>query len=88
VRKLADLLGLRSRGPVSLYVDLEREAGVAGVIRILEEEGAEIVSTSVSEEESGRRLVVGLAGRDVEVAALLDSVLRAPEVQSASVGTS
>lgn len=88
VRKLADLLGLRSWGPVSLYVDLERAAGVAGVIGILEEEGAEIVSTTVSEEESGRRLVVGLAGRDLDAAALLDVVLQAAEVRSASVGTS
>lgn len=87
VRQLADLLGLRSRGPVTMFVDLERGAGVAGVLRLLEEAGAEIVSTSVSEEEEGRRLVVGLAGRDVEVGALLDRMAGADQVRSASIDT-
>jgi putative Mg2+ transporter-C (MgtC) family protein len=86
VRRLADVLGLRSSGPVTLFVELERGAGVAGVLRALEEEGAEIASTSVSEEEGGRRLAVGLAGRDVDAGSLLESVLRAKDVRSASIG--
>ncbi len=36
VRRLADLLGLRSRGAVTLVVDLQPGAGVAGVLRVLE----------------------------------------------------
>jgi putative Mg2+ transporter-C (MgtC) family protein len=88
VRRLADLLGLRSKGPVTLYVDLERGAGVGDVIRLLEEIGAEVVSTSVSEQDEGRRLVVGLAGRDVELGAILDRMSGADEVRSASIDTS
>jgi putative Mg2+ transporter-C (MgtC) family protein len=88
VRRLADLLGLRSRGAVTLVVDLQPGAGVAGVLRVLEEAGAEIASTSVSEEEGGRRLVVGLAARGADLGAVLDVVTGAETVRAASARVS
>jgi len=86
VRRIADMLGLRSRGPVTVVVELDRGVGVGGVLRTLEESGAEVVSASVSDEEEGRRLVVGLAGRELEPGNLLELVAGAEGVRSATVG--
>jgi len=86
VRRIADMLGLRSRGPVTVVVELDRGVGVGGVLRTLEESGAEVVSASVSDEEEGRRLVVGLAGRELEPGSLLELVAGAEGVRSATVG--
>jgi len=86
VRRIADMLGLRSRGPVTVVGELDRGVGVGGVLRTLEESGAEVVSASVSDEEEGRRLVVGLAGRELEPGSLLELVAGAEGVRSATVG--
>jgi putative Mg2+ transporter-C (MgtC) family protein len=87
VRKLGGQLGIRSRHPNHVVVELEPGSPLAGIVGIVEASGVDVLSTSVAEERDRRRVVVALAGREAEIAHVLDRVALEPAVRSVSIGS-
>ena len=81
VRRAAGLLGLRSRRGVRFVLDLEAGTRASDLIRLAEEAGAEVLSSTLEDEPQGRRLTIWVAARESELAAVLDRASEQPSVR-------
>jgi putative Mg2+ transporter-C (MgtC) family protein len=84
LRRLADLIGVRSKGVQRLSIELASGGRVAGVVAAIEETGAEVESAKVEEAEDMRTVELVLSGRRQEYASVLDAVTGVDGVRSAS----
>ena len=85
LKHVASLLGLRSKGPGRLIVELEPGARVSTIVRRVEEAGADVLSTTVSSDAETRRVTLVVQARDAELRALVDDVPNAPAVRTVSL---
>jgi putative Mg2+ transporter-C (MgtC) family protein len=84
LRRLADLIGVRSKGAQRLEVELAPGGRVAGVVAAVEESGVDIESAKLEEADDMRVVELVLSGRRQEYAELLDAVAGVEGVRSAS----
>jgi putative Mg2+ transporter-C (MgtC) family protein len=85
VRRVAALLGLRTRRGRRLVVELDRGARIGEVVRLVEASGADVVATSLADEPDRRLFTVWLSGKDEELVDLVDEASADPSVQRVSL---
>lgn len=84
LRRIAALLGVRSKGAQRLAVELEPGGRVAAVIGAVEDAGAEVESAKLSEGDDVREVELVLSGSRQEYAEMLDVIGGVEGVRSAS----
>lgn len=87
LKKLVAFLGLRSRRTGQLVVELAPDARVSELLREVESSEAEILTTSIVDDEERRQLLVHLQGRQPVLLDVLEALSRSPSVRQASLGT-
>jgi len=84
LRQALKFLGLRAKGTQRLAVELAGSGRVADVVRAVEEDGGNIESMKLTEDEDTRLLELVVVGRRQEYAGLIDAVDALEGVRTAS----
>lgn len=87
LRKLAAVLGLRSRQTRRVFVELEPDARIADVINALEAAGAEVLNASMVDDRETRKVTVSVAGTQAMLIEAMDGASRSASVRTVSLET-
>lgn len=85
LRKLVSLLGLRSRRGRRLVVELEAGARAGDIVRLVEDTGADVLSTSVAGPAESRELTMWISAHEDRLRALLDDASGSAAVRRVSL---
>ena len=72
LKRVAALVGLRSRRGIRFILELDAGTRASDFIRLVEESGADVLSSAVEDEPEGRRLTIWVSARQGEVESVLD----------------
>jgi putative Mg2+ transporter-C (MgtC) family protein len=87
IRLVAKEIGLRSDRTKRLRLVLDSEMRLGDIVGVVEDEGVEVQSTKVDEQDDARNLELVVVGRSGDVVQVLDRLSQAAGVRSASLAS-